>query len=333
MINPFSFLDKGILINNGIHAEKEDYEWLGWGYEDNIQNEGVTIRPKDSIELVALYIPVEYAEKSTSYISFYVDKTQGIINSVPKKVSDIGSIIKYSVPDEWFGVNKNNGAFYIKSEYSNKKTKLKYLAIPSQFNGTTVASIANDGLKDCTNLVYISLPYTLRQFGTSALANCKKIISHLTIYPRITNIGANAFYGSSIIFDSVDLTGCTSSRSVGTNAFTGTTVKKLVVNNNGVKALNNNNYSIPASSDIYPFYNVKGFETLELKYGTTKMTNVLSASMRSSISSFVATKTLEEISDSAFENCKKLTKITLPYGVKTYANTFKGCNASISYTL
>ena len=117
--NSFSqefFLDKGILINNGIHAEKEDYEWLGWGYEDNIQNEGVTIRPKDSIELVALYIPVEYAEKSTSYISFYVDKTQGIINSVPKKVSDIGSIVKYSVPDEWFGVNKSNGAFYIKSE-------------------------------------------------------------------------------------------------------------------------------------------------------------------------------------------------------------------------
>ena len=55
--------------------------------------------------------------------------------------------------------------------------------------------------------------------------------------------------------------------------------------------------------------------------------------MRSSISGFVATKTLKEISNNAFENCKKLTKISLPYGVKTYENTFKGCNASISYTL
>ena len=173
----------------------------------------------------------------------------------------------------------------------------------------------------------------ISSFGEGVLENTYNLKFEVSLTSKVTSIGKNAFKNSGITFTSVDLTGCTYSGSVGMNAFTGTTVKKLVVNNNGVKAVDKSNYSVSASSDIYPFYNVKGFETLELKYGTTKMSNVLSASMRSSISGFVATKTLKEISNNAFENCKKLTKISLPYGVKTYENTFKGCNASISYTL
>ena len=304
--NSFSqefFLDKGIYIKNGTHIEKQGYEWLGWGYEDRIQNEGITIRPKDSVEFVAVYIPIEYAEKSTSYISFYVDTTQGIITSLPKKVSEVKNIIKYSVPDKWFSINKNNGAFSISSEYSNKKANLKYLAVPSQFNGTTVKCIADNGFKDCTNLVYITLPYTLEKFGTSAFANCKKLVSQLTIYPRITFIGTNAFNGSSIVFDSIDLTGCTSSGSVGTNAFTGTTVKKLVVNNNGVRSYSGG-YTVYASSDKYPFYNVKGFETLVLK--GNDFLNVMSSSMKSSVNTVEGLANITRFGDSVLENTYNL---------------------------
>ena len=313
------FLDKGVKISQNSLVKKTDYFNVGWCDDEKIYTNYITtVNPTENVEYKAVYIPREYAGKGESYFTFFVNTKSGIIEKLPTSPSEISNIIEYNVPQEWFDIN-SSGNIYIKDSYSSNKSSIQYLAIPKSFKGKVVQCVADNTFKNCTQLKYISLPSSVERIGYSAFENCNNLKMNLTLSSSITFIGNYAFRNSGIVFDSVDVTGCSGNNSVGYNAFTGTTVKKLVVGSNGVRSVDN------SGSTSYPFYNVKGFTTLQIKSGTSTLYNVLSDSMRKTITEVLGFGIPTSISSNAFASCTNL-KVNLVIGSKVTSigsNAFK----------
>ncbi len=191
-------------------------------------------------------------------------------------------------------------------------------------NGTTTASnvLSSAMRKTVTSVI---LPASIAVYSASVFENCSNLKQEMKIPATVTSIGNYAFRNSAIIFSSVDLTGTTASVSVGYNAFTGTFVKKLVVNDGGVRSYNS------SSSDSYSFYSVSGFRTLEYKTGTTTAYNVLSSSMRKTVTEIIIPSTVKTIVDSAFADCTSLRTIKIPASATIGNNTFYNCTAAVRY--
>ncbi len=191
-------------------------------------------------------------------------------------------------------------------------------------NGTTTASnvLSSAMRKTVTSVI---LPASIAVYSASVFENCSNLKQEMKIPATVTSIGNYAFRNSAIIFSSVDLTGTTASVSVGYNAFTGTFVKKLVVNDGGVRSYNS------SSSDSYSFYSVSGFRTLEYKTGTTTAYNVLSSSMRKTVTEIIIPSTVKTIVDSAFADCTSLRTIKIPASATIGNNTFYNCSAAVRY--
>ena len=195
-----------------------------------------------------------------------------------------------------------------------------------QKDTTTLVNVLSASMR--ASLKNVVFPTKITSYATGVFEDCSNLKIEMAITESISSIGNNAFKNSAITFTSVDLSGCSSYPSVGTNAFTGTTVKKLIVNDNGVKV--NSNYGI--SSEFYPFYGVKGFTTLEYKEGKTFAYNVLSSSMRKTLTEVTVSSSVTQIGSSAFDDCVLLERISLPWAAKyDREKTFRNCKAVITY--
>lgn len=218
------------------------------------------------------------------------------------------------------GVNAYNGVsstYYPFYGVNGFKT-LRVLA-----SATTVYNVMSDSMR--ATVTKVILPTTITTIMDSAFESCKNLKQDVTITSKITKVGSNAFKNSGITFKSVDTSGMTYSSSVGNNAFSGTTIEKLVVGQVGINSSNN------ANNGYYPFYDVNGFKTLEIKSDANTVYNVLSASMRKTVENVTVPKSVTTIYDEVFKDCISLKEIKLPRGVKTSTNTFINCPAKITY--
>lgn len=191
------------------------------------------------------------------------------------------------------------------------------------YGTTTARDVLSDSMRSSITTAYI--PDSITVYASEFLSNTPNLKGELSLPSTVINIGDSAFKNCGLTFVSVDLSSCSSNSSVGKNAFTGTTVKKLIVNNNGVRV--NSNYGV--SAEEYPFYNVEGFTTLEYKKDTTTARNVLSDSMRKTLTEVTVPKTVTKIDDNVFSDCTLLEEISLPYGTVYEKNTFKNCKAKM----
>ena len=66
------------------------------------------------------------------------------------------------------------------------------IIIPNEHNGIPVTAIADNGFKDCKNVVRVGIPNSITTIGQYAFFNCRSLIG-VTIPKSVTSIGDYAF--------------------------------------------------------------------------------------------------------------------------------------------
>lgn len=191
------------------------------------------------------------------------------------------------------------------------------------YGGTVIDNMLSSSMK--RTIRRVNIPSTVTAIRENAFDGCSVLNVALTISSNVRSIGSCSFRNTGIVFSSVDLTGTTENNSVGNNAFSGTTVKKLIVGDRGV--MNSNSVANVADT----FYCVKGFDTLEYKDGTKTAPNVLSSSMRKTVTEIAVPGTVKTIADRAFADCTLLREIRIPRSATVGTNTFYNCSAAVRY--
>ncbi|HBF68432.1 MAG TPA: hypothetical protein DDW20_03825, partial [Firmicutes bacterium] len=308
-------LDKGFKIDGSFLEDIPGYFGIGYKDGDHIYLKDSVVKATGNMVLTSVYNKaIDYGIPSANKsITYYVDTLSGLFYMTIDSIKDISNVVRCTISNSLFKLDKT-GQIGFSDEAL--KYNIEYLYIPSSLDGVSINSISNSGFKNCKSLKYVFIHPAIKNYGSSAFENCVNLKMEMEISSSIISIGGNAFKNSGITFTSIDLTGVTKSSAVGVNAFTGTTVKKLIVGESGVKSYDSSN------KETYPFYNVKGFETLEYKTGTTTAKNVLSDSMRKTIESAILPTSITKIDNYTFENCVNFNSIKIPRNL-----TFIGSSA------
>ena len=105
-------------------------------------------------------------------------------------ISGCGDAGKTYEPEENFVV-ENHGRECTITGYKGQSMELN---IPSKIGDRTVTAIGNNAFKECTAIIKVDIPDTVKKIGKSAFHRCTSLES-ITIPNRVTEIGDSAFKG------------------------------------------------------------------------------------------------------------------------------------------
>ena len=274
------------LVLPGSPIQNDSVGFVGWLIDNKVYSQSESVTVNGNIEIQAVYTNLKWQGSARgSYISAFVDK-QGKIVSKPETVEEMKTITEYRVSQSYFTVS-NSGALSLSAEGKKAVKNFEYIDIPEKLSGVNITEIGASAFANSTSLKSIMLPKS------------------------ITKIGNQAFQWSALELDELDLTGVTS---IGTSAFSGCTIRKLILNDN-VK-----NYS--AVNGIFWYSGMKGLETIEYAKGTKVIYGkVMNDDTRKTLTTVIIPEGVTEIEASAFANCKVLKSIKLPKSLTKIGNS------------
>jgi len=182
--------------------------------------------------------------------------------------------------------------------------------------------LPNSTFYGCKNMTTFSLPQSVTAIGESAFYNCSTL-TEVTLSNDIASLGKSAFAGCTKM-TSFSAPGV---KAIGTSVFSGDTVLSSVTLSDDMEALTS-----------MAFYNCAALESFSLP--SALKTIGIGAFQGSGLTSFVMPEgsSLEINANgvpasSVFQNCKKLTSVTLNSTVTVISNSmFNGCSALTSVT-
>ncbi len=215
------------------------------------------------------------------------------------------------------------------------------ITIPSTLGGYPVVGIGVDAFKQCTSLVGVVIPNSVKDIGTWAFGRCSNLVS-VVISDGVANIDSNAFNGctslkSIVIPDSV--------KSIGEGAFYNCTSLETIEIPDGVTVISNGVFqdcegltsvTLPdsiESIDDWAFTDCKNLKTILIPNGVADIGESAFQNC-TNLESIIIPSSVENIGSGAFTYCTRLTKITIPYGVTDInRNLFQNCTSLKSVTL
>lgn len=215
--------------------------------------------------------------------------------------------------------------------YNKKKTAISYF--PEGYTGDyvipdTVITIGGAVFQGKTNLEKINIPKSVESIGVSAFEGCvylKEIIFDMSGGNALT-IGDNAFYNCVLLTSEITLPSRT--KSVGANAFYGTKITAITLNE-GLEEIGDTAFkNITTLRSVVIPSTVKriGKEAFYGCKGLTDLTFTPTAKNAQAVSLYVA--------ESTFYNCSKLETVILPERLQYVSNyMFYGCEKLKSVTI
>ncbi len=224
----------------------------------------------------------------------------------------------------------------------DQRTLIQYALGKSDMSFTIpdfVTSIGADAFYGCTKLTSITISNSITSIGNYAFRSCSNLTS-VTISNSVTSIGEYAFHNCTNL---ASVTIPNSVTSIGTGAFNNCTSLTSVTIPNGVTSIGN-----------YAFYNCTNLEPLEIPssvttigsstfYNCVKVIRVENGisyvdnwiiSVDTSISTAILCNKTVGIASYAFENCRKLTSVTLPNSIINIGDgAFRNCTGLTSITI
>ena len=268
--------------------------------EFNLQG-GKHLRKVVAIDNNAIYDEAVITLSGDSKLENITLDTTGLVESnlsaLPKEAFQVGELIYEASAD---------GKGVAVAKYVDKI--LTTIIIPEQISHAgyvyDVVEIGEFGFVDCSSLVSITIPSSVRDIRWCAFRGCSALIS-ITIPNSVTSIGKRAFAGCSAL---TSITIPNSVASIGERAFAGCSSLESIVVDSGNTAYDsrNNLHAIIESAS----------NTLVIGCPNTTIPN-----------------TVTSIGDYAFLNCPSLTFITIPNSVTSIGvSAFEGCSALDSIT-
>ncbi len=222
----------------------------------------------------------------------------GKISAVNQNVKVIASwaISVGETQFDFTGITLDGNAYYLGDGINKYAVLLSVEDVASVYVNQNTKFINNNAFANLTSLRSVELPYSLTSIGDNAFSNCTALES-ITIPERITNIGKNAFGGCSKLKEiNFNATIC-SNLSKGTFAYVGHDTDGVTIN------FGENVTVIPAN-------------LLYADVVAPKITAV----------NFAINTVCHTIGDNAFNNCKELSNIEIPYNVTSIGDwAFVNC--------
>ena len=291
--------------------------------EFNLQG-GKHLRKVVAIDNNAIYDEAVIALSGDSKLENITLDTTGLVESkfsaLPNEAFQVGELIYEASAD---------GKGVAVAKYVDKN--LTTIIIPEQISYAgyvyDVVEIGEFGFVDCSSLVSVTIPSSVRDIRWCAFRGCSALIS-ITIPNSVTSIGGCAFDGCSAL---ASITIPNSVTSIGKRAFAGCSSLTSITIPNSV-----------ASIGERAFAGCSSLESIVVDSGNTAYDsrNNLHAIIESASSTLVIgcqnttiPNTVTSIGDDAFLNCPSLTFITIPNSVTSIGvSAFEGCSALDSIT-
>lgn len=211
--------------------EKSHYKFSGWYTSAEFTGNALTETPADTLESITLYAKWEPVSYSITYVIPY-NGTNNPGNPTAYTVeSETVTLLDAQHSNEWYRFSgwytdekhyypiteistgsvgnitlyagyTSNGLFSLSSTADDgwminavvKEHVPAVFEIPEYIDGKPVVSIWHDVFADCTQLVSLTLPSTLKTIDTAAFKNCTGLTS-ITIPSGMTEIKESAFEG------------------------------------------------------------------------------------------------------------------------------------------
>ena len=291
--------------------------------EFNLQG-GKHLRKVVAIDNNAIYDEAVITLSGDSKLENITLDTTGLVESnlsaLPKEAFQVGELI-YEASADGKGVAV---AKYVDKNFTT-------IIIPEQISYAgyvyDVVEIGEFGFVDCSSLVSVTIPSSVRDIRWCAFRGCSALIS-ITIPNSVTSIGGCAFDGCSAL---ASITIPNSVTSIGKRAFAGCSSLTSITIPNSV-----------ASIGERAFAGCSSLESIVVDSGNTAYDsrNNLHAIIESASNTLVIgcpnttiPNTVTSIGDDAFLNCPSLTFITIPNSVTSIGvSAFEGCSALDSIT-
>ncbi len=239
-----------------------------------------------------------------------------------------------------------------KSEYTvigKKDYEVKSIVIPSEIDGIPVTKISERAFYNCTELISIEIPDSVKEIGWYAFYNCTELES-IKLSANIEDIGIYTFYNCRSLSEisiperlksigSFAFEDCKKLESIkvpadvtyiGENAFAGCSTLKAVTFDKGVKIIDDNAFI--NCSNIREVYTESVDEWLNTEFYSMWSNPTFYAKglyiREERLTSLVIPETAEDISAYAFYGCAELERVTFSGNVKKIGiDAFTNCEA------
>ena len=216
--------------------------------------------------------------------------------------------------------------------------KGRNLIIPAEYNGLPVKEIASNAFADQTQLVSITIPETIVDFGAYAFNGCTNVTS-LYYNAKHANPMGDGYNISYFVF------GGLGSDTAGTTVYIGPNVENIpdhmfsafmggmYIGSNSVKSVVFDEQSKCTEIGLGAFYECYLLVEISIPNSVTSIGNSAFSGC-TSLTSVTIPNSVTSIGNSAFYDCSSLTSVTILDGVTSIGNSaFYGCSSLASIAI